>query len=126
MTPDSMDAVFQALAHEKRRAILDIVRDRPGVSVGEVCKHFDVTRIAVMQHMKILEEADLLIADKRGRVRHLYVNAAPIQMIQDRWTNAYSAMWAGRALDIKYAAERRAEPEMQARGTGDEPGKEAG
>ncbi|MFT6461653.1 MAG: DNA-binding transcriptional ArsR family regulator [Maricaulis maris] len=107
MSPDTMDAVFQALASTTRREMLDIVRNEPGCSVGAVASRFDVSRIAVMRHLTVLEEAGLIISDKRGRTRHLYMNAVPIQMIHDRWTSEYSALWSGRMLDIKYLAEQR-------------------
>lgn len=115
MRPESMDAVFLSLASEKRRQILDIVKNNPGCCVSDVCKSFDVTRIAVMRHITMLEDANLLIADKRGRSRHLYVNSVPIQMIYDRWTTEFSGMWAGRLLDIKYLAEQRTDDESLAK-----------
>jgi DNA-binding transcriptional ArsR family regulator len=111
LSPDSMDAVFQALGNAQRRRMLDFVRDKPGCSVGEVAQGFDVSRIAVMRHLAVLEEAGLLISQKRGRTRHLYINTVPIQMIHDRWSTEYSALWAGRVLDIKYLAEQRASDE---------------
>ncbi|MHA7873046.1 MAG: ArsR/SmtB family transcription factor [Hyphococcus sp.] len=106
-----MDAVFQALAHESRRRMLDIVKDEPGVSVGALASSFDVSRIAVMKHITVLEEAGLVISEKDGRVRKLYFNAAPIQMIYDRWTTEYSAYWAGQLTRIKYLAEARSAEE---------------
>ena len=108
MSPDSMDAVFQALGNAQRRCMLDYVKNHPGCSVGQVASGFDVSRVAVMRHLAVLEDAQLIISDKRGRTRHLYMNAVPIQMIHDRWTSEYSALWAGRTLDIKYLAEQRA------------------
>lgn len=107
MTPESMDAVFHALANDKRRKLLDYVRANPGCLVKDVCKNFDVTRIAVMKHLTVLEKADLLISDKQGRDRHLYINIVPIQLIHARWTSEYSALWAGKMLDIKFAAEQK-------------------
>jgi DNA-binding transcriptional ArsR family regulator len=102
---DDMGAVFDALGSETRRRILDIVKNEPGVSVGAVAVHFDTTRIAVMRHIRILEEADLIISKKDGRTRHLYHNAVPIQLIYDRWTTEYSSLWAGRMADLKYKVE---------------------
>jgi DNA-binding transcriptional ArsR family regulator len=122
MSPDTMDAVFQALASATRREVLDIVRNEPGCSVGAVASRFDVSRIAVMRHLTVLEEAGLIISDKRGRTRHLYMNAVPIQMIHDRWTSEYSALWSGRMLDIKYLAESRLARDGEADG---EPGQGA-
>lgn len=104
-----MDAVFQALAHESRRRMLDIVKEEPGIGVGALAGKFDVSRIAVMKHLAVLETAGLIVSEKDGRTRRLYFNAAPIQMIHDRWTTQYSAYWAGRITRIKYLAEARCE-----------------
>jgi len=100
-----MDAVFAALANGSRRLMLDIVRNDPGCSVNDVCAHFDMSRIAVMKHLRILEAARLIISEKRGRSRQLYFNAVPIQMIYDRWTTEYSALWASGLTALKYAVE---------------------
>ena len=102
---DSMGVVFDALGSPVRRRILDIVKDDPGCTVGEVAACFDTTRIAVMRHIRMLEEVDLLISRKQGRKRHLYHNAVPIQMIYDRWTTEYSSLWASRMVDLKYRIE---------------------
>ena len=100
-----MGTVFDALGSETRRRILDIVKNEPGSSVGSVAVQFDTTRIAVMRHIRILEEADLIISKKEGRTRRLYHNAVPIQLIYDRWTTEYSSLWAGRMADLKYRVE---------------------
>ena len=84
MTPDSMDAVFAALGNPTRRQILDIVKNDPGCSITEVCSHFEMSRIAVMKHLRILEGTDLIQSEKVGRKRSLYMNAVPIQMIPAR------------------------------------------
>jgi DNA-binding transcriptional ArsR family regulator len=103
----TMDAVFQALGNKSRRRMLDIVKDRPGIAVGKLAGQFDVSRIAVMKHLAVLEEANLIVSEKDGRVRRLYFNAVPIQMIHERWTTEYSAYWAGQLTRIKYIAESR-------------------
>ena len=97
--------VFHALAHTIRREILDRLREKPGMGVGELAVTFDVTRIAVMNHLAVLEKAGLVISEKEGRTRRLYMNIVPIQMIYDRWTDKYSTYWASRLTGIKYAAE---------------------
>jgi DNA-binding transcriptional ArsR family regulator len=102
-----MDALFQALAHESRRRMLDIVKERPGIGVGALASEFDVSRIAVMKHLGVLESAGLLVSEKDGRTRRLYFNAVPIQMIHDRWTTEYSACWSSHVTQIKYLAEMR-------------------
>lgn len=108
-----MDAVFQALANESRRRMLDGVKERPGIGVGALASEFDVSRIAVMKHLGVLEQAGLLVSEKDGRTRRLYFNAVPIQMIYDRWTTEYSAYWSGNVTRLKYLAEIRARTETK-------------
>lgn len=108
-TESQMDKIFAALSHSTRRQMLDLLRDKPGQSVGELAQNFDVTRIAVMNHLKVLEEAQLVISEKVGRSRRLYLNAAPIQTIYDRWTDTFSAHWLDRMSLIKSVAEAAAQ-----------------
>ena len=100
-----MDALFGALAHAGRRRMLDIIRQHGGCSVNEVAAQFEVSRIAVMKNLKVLVEAKLIISEKHGRTRRLYFNAVPIQLIYDRWTSEYSALWASRITRLKYEIE---------------------
>ena len=104
-TNEQMDGVFHALAHETRREILDHLRDQPGIAVGELASRFDVTRIAVMNHLTVLTHAGLITSRKDGRSRRLYLNAMPIQMIYERWIDGYSAHWLDRMSLIKQTAE---------------------
>lgn len=106
---DSMDNVFRALAHSGRRRILDIVKDHPGATVRAVAAHFEMSRIGVLKHVNILDDADLLISVKEGRERRLHFNSVPIQMIHDRWSSEYSALWAGRLTGMKYRLENQEE-----------------
>lgn len=103
-----MTAVFHALAHETRRRVLDVLKAHPGIGVGELAGHFDVTRIAVMNHLAVLEKAGLVVSEKDGRTRRLHLNAAPLQMINDRWLDDYTGHWARKLTGIKYAAEAAA------------------
>jgi predicted transcriptional regulator len=105
MYADEMDALFHALSHADRRHMLDIVRNMPGCSVNDVTKYFKISRIAVLKHLQVLEKARLILSRKTGRVRSLYFNAAPIQMIYDRWTTEYSKFWASTVTDLKYVTE---------------------
>ena len=100
-----MDTIFQALGHAARRRMLDVINASPGCSVNDVAAHFEISRIAVMKHLRVLEAAGLMHSEKVGRTRRLYFNAAPIQMIYDRWTTQYSRYWASRMTRIKYAVE---------------------
>lgn len=108
ITEDDMDRLFAALSHRTRREILDRVRDSPGITVGKLAQHFDVSRIAVMNHLSVLSEAGLVISRKEGRSRALYLNAMPIQEIHSRWTDQFSAHWLDRMSLIKAAAEAAA------------------
>lgn len=110
-----MDAVFQALAHSARRRVLDIVRDSPGCTVGEVCGHFTMSRIAVLKHLRVLEDAGLLIGEKAGRQRHLHFNITPIQLIHDRWSDEYRGFWAGALADLKYRVEKQEQKKKRIR-----------
>jgi DNA-binding transcriptional ArsR family regulator len=105
MKPESMDVVFHALASRARRRILDIVASNPGCCVNDVCDHFDVSRIAVMKHLRVLEAAQLILVQKVGRRRALFFNVVPIQLIYDRWTSDYSSFWASKAVDLKFLLE---------------------
>jgi DNA-binding transcriptional ArsR family regulator len=110
-TDQDMSAVFNALSHESRRQILDILKAEPGLPVGELARHFDVSRIAVMNHLAVLESAGLVISEKEGRVRRLWLNAAPLQMIQDRWLGDFTEHFARRLTGLKFAAEAAARKE---------------
>ena len=109
MKPESMDTVFQALAYQARRRVLDIVKSSPGVAVGVVCAQFSMSRIAVLKHIRVLEEAGLLIGEKQGREHRLFFNVTPIQVIHDRWSDEYSGFWAGAMADLKYRVEHGGE-----------------
>lgn len=104
---DALDAVFFALASEPRRRILDVLKREGGCNVNRVAEHFDgeLTRFAVMKHLAALEQAGLVIAEREGRDKRLWLNATPIQWIHERWTSEYSAYWAARLTRLKFAAE---------------------
>lgn len=105
ITEDDEDSVFLALGHRIRRQILDILRDSPGIAVGELAKSFDVSRIAVINHLATLEKARLVISEKDKRSRRLYLNTVPLQLIYERWTDEYSVMWSEKVSLIKKMAE---------------------
>ena len=90
------DAVFKALANGKRRQMLDAIKHAP-LTTGALCEKFpEMDRCTVMQHLKVLEEADLIIPRKEGRERWNHLNALPIQAIHDRWISQY----AGHAMSV--------------------------
>jgi DNA-binding transcriptional ArsR family regulator len=85
------ELVFKALANEVRREILDLLKAKPRTT-GDLCSHFpDLDRCTVMQHLAVLEEADLVIVAREGRYRWNHLNVAPILAIYDRWISRYAA-----------------------------------
>ena len=93
---------------------MDLIRQSPGCNINDLSRHFQMSRIAVMKHLKVLVDAGLVISKKSGRSRELYFNAAPIQMIYDRWSDEYSAFWTTQAVDLKYAVEGGSESKQDA------------
>lgn len=84
------DAVFKALAHPRRRLLLDELKDGPRTT-GMLCETFaDMDRCTVMLHLKVLEEAGLVVAERRGRERWNHLDALPIKRIHDRWISEYA------------------------------------
>jgi len=79
-----MDAIFKALAEPARRKLLDKLRDKDGQTLSELENHLDMTRFGVMKHLKVLEEAGLVVSTKKGRFKYHYLNAVPLQQAVDR------------------------------------------
>lgn len=85
------DLVFKALAAPIRRRMLDSLREAPRTT-GELCACFpELDRTTVLQHLKVLERAELVIGRRNGRERHLTLAPLPIKRIHDRWIGAYAA-----------------------------------
>jgi DNA-binding transcriptional ArsR family regulator len=90
-TDDENDRIFKALAASSRRAMLDMLKDQPQTT-GDLCARFPaLDRCTVMQHLKVLEAADLVIVKREGRERWNYLNPLPIKHIHDRWIGPYAA-----------------------------------
>lgn len=88
---EDYDRIFKALASHIRRQMLDTLRDQP-LTTGALCANFaPLDRCTVMQHLKVLEDAGLVIAERRGRERWNHLNAMPIQDIHDRWIGPHAA-----------------------------------
>lgn len=101
------DAVWRALANPVRRRILDLLRDGP-LNTGAVAEHFaDLSRFAVMQHLGVLVEADLVLPVKEGRQRLNYLNPVPIQQLYDRWVSDYMQPWTTALTSLKQELETR-------------------
>ena len=101
----SMDAVFRALADPVRRRLLDRLHARNGQTLGELCEGHDMTRQAVTKHLAILEEANLVVTQKRGRAKLHYLNPVPIHEIADRWIGKYERSRLRALADLKKTLE---------------------
>jgi DNA-binding transcriptional ArsR family regulator len=84
-----VDKVFKALAAAERRLLLDKLRAQNGQTLGELCRHLKMTRQAVTKHLKLLEEASLVVPLWRGREKLHYLNSVPIHEIAERWIGKY-------------------------------------
>lgn len=101
------DAVWKALANPVRREMLDLLFEGPRTT-GDLADHFpDLSRFAVMQHLKVLEEAELVIPVREGRQRYNYLNAVPIQQVYDRWVSRYMQPWTSALTGLKAELEER-------------------
>lgn len=100
-----MDKIFKALADETRRMMLDKLLEQPGLTLGELVEGTDMRRQSASKHVKILEDAGLVIPEWEGREKKHYLNAVPIQEINRRWVDKYSAMRADAILNLKAALE---------------------
>ena len=103
---DRYDAVFKALGNGTRRSILDTLRDQP-LTTGELVTLFpDLDRCTVMQHLKVLETADLIIVERRGRERWNHLNPLPIHDIHERWIGPHAKAAVGMLAKLKRDLER--------------------
>ena len=103
---DRQDQVFRALANAHRRAILDTLRDQP-LTTGALCDLFpDIDRCTVMQHLKVLAEADLVQVERRGRERWNHLNPLPIHDIHERWIGPHAAGAVAKLALLKLEVEK--------------------
>ncbi len=105
---EQYDRVFKALASPVRRQILDDLRDQP-LTTGTLCAHFpELDRCTVMQHLKVLEDAELVIPVRKGRERWNHLNPLPIHDIHERWIGPHAALATARLAKLKRELEREA------------------
>lgn len=95
------DAVFRALADASRRQLLDRLHDRNGQTLGELCEGFDMSRQAVMKHLAILEEANLVTTQRQGREKLHFINPVPINAIAERWIGKFERPRLRALSDLK-------------------------
>jgi uncharacterized protein YndB with AHSA1/START domain len=96
-----MDAVFKALADPTRRKLLDVLFKKDGQTLSALERRLPMTRFGVMKHLRVLEEARLVVAKKQGREKLHFLNPVPIRLVHDRWVSKYAAPWTAMLSDIK-------------------------
>src|SRR5262245_50171093 len=100
-----VDAVFKALADPTRRRLLDMLFRRDGQTLSQLERRLAMTRFGVMKHLRVLEDARLIVTKRRGREKLHFLNVVPIRQVHDRWIDKYRApvvaMLTGLKKDIE-------------------------
>jgi uncharacterized protein YndB with AHSA1/START domain len=96
-----MDAVFRALADPTRRRLLDELFEQDGQTLSALERRLPMTRFGVMKHLRVLEEAGLVVTRKRGREKLHFLNPVPIRLVHDRWVSKYAEPWAATLSGLK-------------------------
>ena len=104
---DDHDFVFKALADPSRRLLLDLLFERDGRTLKELESGLEMTRFGVMKHLKVLEEAGLVITRRSGREKLHFLNAVPIRLIHDRWIDKYTERQVSALVDLKTIMENK-------------------
>jgi len=102
------DPVFKALADPTRRLLLDRLYERDGRSLTELESELEMTRFGVMKHLRVLEDAGLLVTRRSGREKLHYLNPVPIRLIHDRWIDKYTERRVSALADLKLELEETA------------------
>ena len=107
--PGEVDGVFKALADPTRRALLDELFREDGQTLSALVSRFEMSRIGVMKHLGLLEQAGLVITRRRGREKLHFLNSVPIRLIHDRWVSKYTEPWAAGLIGLKHEMEHTME-----------------
>ena len=99
------DRVFKALADPTRRFLLDRLFVRDGRTLTELESELEMTRFGVMKHLRVLEDANLVVARRSGREKLHYLNPVPIRLIHDRWIDKYTERRVTALTDLKHELE---------------------
>jgi uncharacterized protein YndB with AHSA1/START domain/DNA-binding transcriptional ArsR family regulator len=95
-------SIFRALGDANRRLLLDRLFGRDGQTLGELAAHLPgMTRQGAMKHLRVLEDAGLVVARREGREKRHFLNPVPIRRVHDRWISKYTAPWAAALADLK-------------------------
>jgi DNA-binding transcriptional ArsR family regulator len=101
------DLVFKALADPTRRYLLDRLFERDGRTLTELESDLEMTRFGVMKHLRLLEEAGLVVTRREGREKHHFLNPVPIRLIHDRWIDKYTERRVSALTELKNRLEER-------------------
>ena len=96
-----MDDVFKALADPTRRGLLDQLFEQDGQTLSALEARVVMTRFGVMKHLRVLEDAGLLVTRRQGREKLHYLNTVPIRLVHDRWVSKYAEPWAAALTGLK-------------------------
>jgi uncharacterized protein YndB with AHSA1/START domain len=100
-----MDMVFRALADPTRRSLLDELYRADGQTLSALEQRLPMTRFGVMKHLKVLEQANLVVTKRRGREKLHFLNPVPIRLVHDRWVSKYAEPWAAALTGLKRSIE---------------------
>jgi DNA-binding transcriptional ArsR family regulator len=102
-----IDTVFKALADPTRRQILDSLFETRGQTLGDICAHLSIKRQSVSKHLALLEEAELVVTEWRGREKLHYLNPVPIQAVYERWIAKFERQRLQVLSDLKRTLENK-------------------
>ena len=97
--------MFRALADPTRRSLLDELFEQDGQTLTALEARLPMTRFGVMKHLKVLEEAGLVVTRRRGREKLHFLNPVPIRLVHDRWVSKYAEPWAAALSGLKQTLE---------------------
>jgi DNA-binding transcriptional ArsR family regulator len=100
--------VFKALADPTRRFLLDLLFEREGRTLSDLESHVEMSRIGVMKHLRVLEEAELVITRRSGREKLHFLNPVPIRLVHDRWIDKYTERQVSALVNLKTELEASA------------------
>jgi DNA-binding transcriptional ArsR family regulator len=95
------DKVFKALADPTRRRLLDLLCERNGQTLGQLCEDLEMARQSATQHLSILEEANLVSTVRRGREKLHFINPVPLYEVYERWVRKFEHQRLGLLNDLK-------------------------
>ena len=99
------DRVFKALADPTRRLLLDRLFERDGRTLTELESHVEMTRFGVMKHLRVLEDANLVVTRRSGREKLHFLNPVPIRLVHDRWIDKYTERRVSALAELKQELE---------------------